>query len=196
MPRYHDSGTICNAHKRACPLGISEDDHIEASSLEDFQGQLALKYSSSFDTEPFSGDGDSAMAARTAPVLGKYIEDLNNDDYVVVDLDSGTVIGTNIVYVPVPSDPDLIEEIYSSDDAAYDYAVDHGKSLVVSEHDSISNMNNDDYMVIDKDTGTILGTNIVLVEYPKDEDVREELLSNDSFAFDYAQDNAIFMKFA
>lgn len=201
MPKYHDSGTVCKAGIRACPLGVSDDNHIQASSPKDFEERLAAKYSSSFDRvysgldEESLGDLDMSIPDRTDPVLGMNIQDLNNDDYAVVDMDSGTVVGTNLVYVPVPSDPDLIEEIYSSDNAAYDYAIENGKSIVISEHDSVTNMSNDDYMVIDKDTGIILGTNIVLVEYPKDEDVREELLSNDSFVFDYAQDNAISMKF-
>lgn len=34
MVRYHDSGTICEATQRACPLGLSDSDHIEANLFE------------------------------------------------------------------------------------------------------------------------------------------------------------------
>lgn len=43
MAKFHDTGTICNAHKRACPLGLSDSDHIEASSVQEFEKKLGEK---------------------------------------------------------------------------------------------------------------------------------------------------------
>jgi hypothetical protein len=52
-----------------------------------------------------------------------------SDNIMVIDLDTGTVLGTNLVlvYVPYPS----IEEICSSDSAAFDYGKRHGYPLLV-----------------------------------------------------------------
>ena len=44
MPKYHDSGTECRATVRACPLGISEEDHIEAVDKRDFENKLQEKF--------------------------------------------------------------------------------------------------------------------------------------------------------
>lgn len=41
MARYHDTGTICEATKRSCPLGLSEGEHIEADSSAEFEAKLA-----------------------------------------------------------------------------------------------------------------------------------------------------------
>lgn len=41
MAKYHDTGTICEATKRACPLGLSDSDHIEADSIQEFEAKLA-----------------------------------------------------------------------------------------------------------------------------------------------------------
>ena len=60
--------------------------------------------------------------------------DVNNDDYVVIDLDSGTVVGTNLVAVPWPKDEELQEEILSSDSAAYRYAHDFGKAIFILQN--------------------------------------------------------------
>lgn len=40
MARYHDTGTVCKAEKRACPLGLSEGDHIEAADEKEFEQKL------------------------------------------------------------------------------------------------------------------------------------------------------------
>lgn len=45
MARYHDTGTICTANKRACPLGLGDGDHIEADSRQEFEQKLAEKMS-------------------------------------------------------------------------------------------------------------------------------------------------------
>jgi hypothetical protein len=56
---------------------------------------------------------------------------------------------------------------------------------------NIGNISQNNYMVVDKDTGTVLNLNLVLVPVPQDEGIYEEVLSNDSAAFDYAQENGI-----
>lgn len=43
MPKYHDTGTICVATKRPCPLGLSDGDHIEAANIKEFEKKLAEK---------------------------------------------------------------------------------------------------------------------------------------------------------
>lgn len=58
------------------------------------------------------------------------IVELNNDNYVVIDMDSGTVLGTNLVLVQVP-DEDTLEEILNSDSEAFDYGQEHGVPLTV-----------------------------------------------------------------
>lgn len=50
---------------------------------------------------------------------------------------------------------------------------------------NLKNLNTSDYVVIDLDTGTVLGTNLVVVSFPEDEEEREILLSSDSAAFNY-----------
>lgn len=51
----------------------------------------------------------------------------------------------------------------------------------------IIDLNNDDYAVIDKDTGTVLGTNLALVPWSTiGENMRDDITSNDSAAWDYA----------
>lgn len=47
------------------------------------------------------------------------------------------------------------------------------------------------YAVIDLDTGTVLGTNLALVELPEDEQQLEGILSNDAEAFAFAIENGI-----
>lgn len=42
MAKFHDSGTICKATKRPCPLG-GDDAHIEADNMQDFENKLAEK---------------------------------------------------------------------------------------------------------------------------------------------------------
>lgn len=48
MASYHESGTICEATKRACPLRAGEQ-HIEANSQEEFEAKLAER----FEDKPF-----------------------------------------------------------------------------------------------------------------------------------------------
>lgn len=62
MARYHDSGTICEARLRACPLGLSESDHIEADSKQEFEAKLAEKVASEGDS--FGTSSKSAEAPQ------------------------------------------------------------------------------------------------------------------------------------
>jgi len=43
MPKYHDSGTVCNAKVRSCPLGLKDEDHIVAPNRKAFEKLLAEK---------------------------------------------------------------------------------------------------------------------------------------------------------
>lgn len=53
----------------------------------------------------------------------------------------------------------------------------------------------DNKMVIDMDTGTVLGTNLVLVDRPEDKVLYYEVLSNDSVAWDYGDKNGVRISF-
>ncbi len=57
------------------------------------------------------------------------VKNLDSDIYAVIDLDSGTILGTNVVLVRLPEDEELMEEISSSDSAAWDYATENGIAL-------------------------------------------------------------------
>lgn len=59
----------------------------------------------------------------------KNVIELNNGNYAVIDLDTGTVLGTNVVLVPMPASEEESEEILSSDSAAESYARQHGIAL-------------------------------------------------------------------
>jgi len=61
--------------------------------------------------------------------MAKNIIDLNNGDYSVVDLDTGTVLGTNVILVPVPKDEEEWEAVLSNDSQAVDYAQKHGIAM-------------------------------------------------------------------
>lgn len=68
----------------------------------------------------------------TVPVTN--IMDLNNDDYAVIDKDSGTVLGTNLALVCMNNIPDETrEDILTSDSAAREYAEDCGDSLYMTD---------------------------------------------------------------
>ena len=51
---------------------------------------------------------------------------------------------------------------------------------------NIMDLNSDDYAVIDKDSGTVLGTDLALVPLNITEDTREDILTSDSAALDHA----------
>lgn len=48
---------------------------------------------------------------------------------MVIDMDTGTVLGTNLRVCLVPETEDQMEEISSSDSAAWDYADSNGHPL-------------------------------------------------------------------
>lgn len=50
-------------------------------------------------------------------------------EYAVIDMDTGTVLGTNLRLVRMPQNEAISEEVLSSDSAAHDYAREHGVSL-------------------------------------------------------------------
>jgi hypothetical protein len=58
--------------------------------------------------------------------------DLNSDDYAVIDLDTGTVLGTNVALVKVTEDAEEWESLLSSDHAAVDYAYRQGRGMFVA----------------------------------------------------------------
>lgn len=77
MARYHDTGTICEATKRACPLGLSDGDHIEADSVQEFEAKLAERA----DAEGNSfGTSTKAAEAKVEahPWAGKYLAAANS----------------------------------------------------------------------------------------------------------------------
>ena len=56
---------------------------------------------------------------------------------------------------------------------------------------NINNLPAHEYAVIDLDTGTVLGTNLVLVKYPETEEEQDMILSSDSAAWDYGREHGI-----
>lgn len=55
-------------------------------------------------------------------------------------------------------------------------------------YEALADLNNEDYLVVDLDTGTVLGANLVLIRTSKlDEDTIEEILSDDSTAAEYGE---------
>lgn len=71
MARYHDTGTICEATQRACPLGLSDSDHIEAGSPEEFQEKLSERLgglASTLKPEPLREAGEVLSSLEEGPV--------------------------------------------------------------------------------------------------------------------------------
>jgi hypothetical protein len=69
-----------------------------------------------------SADEARASHAQAVPTLDEH--------WAVIDLDSGTVLGTNIVLVPFPiHDEEWCDKITGSDADAIAYAVQHGITL-------------------------------------------------------------------
>lgn len=57
------------------------------------------------------------------------VVELSHRLYAVVDMDSGTVLGTNVCLVPWPVDAYEQENILNSDSYAFDYATENGIPL-------------------------------------------------------------------
>ncbi len=53
----------------------------------------------------------------------------DEDNWAMIDLDTGTVLGTNIVLVPVPDDEDRWDQIQSHDATACQYGQQYGIPL-------------------------------------------------------------------
>lgn len=91
MARFHDSGTICSANKRACPLGLSDGDHIDADSVQDFQAKLAEKMESQGEsfgttskttaTKPKDPYADDPAVAKAQERYDSIVESLNQVEY-------------------------------------------------------------------------------------------------------------------
>lgn len=61
---------------------------------------------------------------RTYTDLGEFIS-----GWAVIDMDSGSIVGTNLALVEWPRDRDTAELILNGDEEARDYGRDHGYSL-------------------------------------------------------------------
>lgn len=57
------------------------------------------------------------------------VRELSNKKWAVIDLDTGTVLGTNLALVELPEDEEQVESILSSDAEAFAYAAEHGIPL-------------------------------------------------------------------
>lgn len=56
---------------------------------------------------------------------------------------------------------------------------------------NVVDLSSQNYAVVDKETGTVLGTNVCLVPWPTDKALAEEILSSDSAAWEYAEEFGI-----
>jgi hypothetical protein len=62
--------------------------------------------------------------------FAQAVQTLDEHSWAVIDLDSGTVLGTNIVLVPFPTqDEEWCDALTSSDSDALAYAEQHGVTL-------------------------------------------------------------------
>lgn len=59
----------------------------------------------------------------------KNVVEFSNKQYAVVDMDTGTVLGTNVCLVPWPTDVTVADELLSSDSSVFAYATEHGIPL-------------------------------------------------------------------
>lgn len=57
------------------------------------------------------------------------VVELSHRLYAVVDMDTGTVLGTNVCLVPWPVDEDEQENLLNSDSASFAYATENGIPL-------------------------------------------------------------------
>lgn len=53
---------------------------------------------------------------------------------IVIDLDTGTVLGTNLVACLSPATDEELDNILSSDSLAHDYGMEHGTPLFIVTH--------------------------------------------------------------
>lgn len=98
----------------------------------------------------------------------------------MIDMDSGTVLGTDVVVVEHPGE-DAVQDLYDSDSEAISYAREQGVSLD-AERDPDKR-----YVAIDLHSGTVVSTNLAQVSLPEDQDAYEEIHSSDNAAYEYAK---------
>lgn len=88
MAKFHDTGTICEATKRACPLGLSDSDHIEAGSIQEFEKKLGEKMAAetygtvkplSSDTASQPLEENSFELTHTEKLQGITVEDVERE---------------------------------------------------------------------------------------------------------------------
>lgn len=92
MAKFHDSGTICTAHVKACPLGLSDGEHIDANSVQEFEAKLYEKMSADgdvFSTADKNTDSVEARSNQVAPVKREpTVERYVHPQGKVVEVDS------------------------------------------------------------------------------------------------------------
>lgn len=87
--------------------------------IEDFDG-LMYDRPAQWDWTELVGEGTVFVSAHTNVV------ELNHRKFAVVDMDSGTVLGTNVCLVPFPDDEEEREALLNSDSTSFTYATEHG----------------------------------------------------------------------
>lgn len=94
----------------------------------DSEGNLRIKRGEGMWSSPMPSDPDPyrdlSQRLRTVPLQA-------NDEYVLIDKDSGTIFGSNVVAVLPPGDEDQWTDIVNSDSMARDYAKANGLRLFV-----------------------------------------------------------------
>lgn len=92
MAKFHDSGTICKAHVKACPLGLSDGEHIDANSVQEFEVKLYEKMSADgdvFSTTDKNTDSVETRSNQVAPVKREpTVERYIHPQGKVVEVDS------------------------------------------------------------------------------------------------------------
>lgn len=90
MAKFHDSGTICKARLRSCPLGLSSDEHIIADSVSEFEEKLATKMEQQMDALSSVSRTDGQSAHSFTPVE-------NNEEAEKLYRLLGNATGDNLV---------------------------------------------------------------------------------------------------
>ena len=67
---------------------------------------------------------------RTTIEKSKNPSTIDSDNILVIDLDTGTILGSNVVVVQTPSSEHILEEILTTDEAAFNYGIEKGTHLL------------------------------------------------------------------
>lgn len=157
MTKFHmtdDGPKSCSASQKPCPLGDVQHYTTFGEAQKDFEESQGKATPLSLKKER-RWRGKQEWANEVA---GKSITSLSSD-YSVIDLDTGTVLGTNLYAVPYPSTEDELVELSSDSEAAWDYADREGDPLSASKPGMPSlEDSKKSFLVIDKETGALLGT--------------------------------------